>query len=292
MNAENHGREDLLEVSHRIRSNFIRELVQDKCENAGASSIYLDKPPRRVVQFWNDIDGMPNDVKECTDSWNKLKEKGFELFLFNECQARKLIRNSLGKRYEKAFDKCYHPAMQSDYFRLCYIFTEGGLYVDTDDIYTGVELEPLFSDGRLKVQPLCYDMSTNEMVPVSVFTSPGAYSLNWIFYFNNNPLIATRRHPIIERALLNATASLERSSIRQLPEIQSTAGPGNLSKSIFDLACYENDFRNAMLVLYDWENIATTKWDLGYRNDERNWRLSNKKEYRRFTRLATVEEEG
>ena len=139
---------------------------------------------------------MPFDVKECIESWKKLEHSGFELLLFGEWQAREFIRSKLGTRYERAFTMCYHPAMQSDYFRLCYILTEGGCYVDADDVYRGVEIEHLFSDGRLKVQPLCYDMSTDEMVPLSVFTSPAANSLNWIFYFNNNPLIATRSHPV------------------------------------------------------------------------------------------------
>ena len=292
MNVTNPSKEDPLEDSDRERSNFVRELVQNTSKNVRASSTYIASPPRRIVQFWNDIDGMPIDVKECIESWAKLEEKGFELLLFGECQAREFIRNRLGTRYEKAFDKCYHPAMLSDYFRLCYIFTEGGFYVDADDVYRGVDLEHLFSDGRLKIQPLCYDISTDEMVPVSVFTSPGANSLNWIFYFNNNPLIAARSHPIIERALLNATTSLEQYSLSQLPEIQSTTGPGNLSKSIFDLACCTGGIEKALLVLCDWGDIAVTKWALSYRNDGRNWRLSDRKVYRGLTGRASVKEEG
>jgi len=291
MNVTNPSKEDPLEGSHRERSNFVRELVQNTSKNIRASSKYLAMPPKRIVQFWNDINAIPIDVKECIGSWTKLEEKGFDLLLFDECQAREFIRNRLGTRYEKAFDKCYHPAMQSDYFRLCYIFAEGGFYVDADDVYCGVEVEHLFSDGRLKIQPLCYDISTDEMVPISVFTSLKTNSLNWIFYFNNNPLIATRSHPIIERALVNATTSLEQYSLRQLPEIQSTTGPGNLSKSIFDFACGTGDIEKALLVLYDWEDIAITEWALSYRNDERNWRLSDRKIYCGLTRQVNVEEE-
>ena len=289
INAINPSKQDHLENSHRERSNFVRKLVQNT--NATVPSLYLAKPPRRIVQFWDDIDRMPVDVKECIKSWKKLEHSGFELLLFGECQAREFIRNRLGTRYERAFAKCYHPAMQSDYFRLCYILTEGGCYVDADDVYRGVEIEHLFSDGRLKIQPLCYDISTDEMVPLSVFTSPVANSLNWIFYFNNNPLIATRSHPVVERALLSATTILERHLPSQLPEIQSTTGPGNLSKSIFDIARGSGDIEKALLVLHDWEAIAITKWPLSYRNDERNWRLSNRKVYGRLTGQTSVEEE-
>jgi mannosyltransferase OCH1-like enzyme len=232
------------------------------------------------VQFWNDVRRLPRDVRECIDSWKKLEQLGFELLVFDECSAREFIRKSLGSRHERAFDKCYHPAMQSDYFRLCYILMEGGCYVDADDVYRGAEIEHLFSDGRLKIQPLCYDISTDAMVPPSVFTNSGANALNWIFYFNNNPLITVRSHPIIERALASATTSLERDPQSQLPEIQSTTGPGNLTKSIFEAVSHERCLEEAFLVVHDWEDIASTKWPLSYRGDERNWRLSNQREYR------------
>jgi len=44
--------------------------------------------------------------------------------------------------------------MQSDYFRLCYILVEGGLYVDADDVYQGMDIDYLFTDSRLKINPL------------------------------------------------------------------------------------------------------------------------------------------
>jgi hypothetical protein len=291
MNVTNPHEKDPLEESHRNRSNFVRKLVQNNNKDIRVPSLYV-APPRRIVQFWNDLDRLPGDVKKCIKSWMKLEGQGFELLLFDEYQARKFIRNSLGTRYERAFNKCYHPAMQSDYFRLCFILTEGGCYIDVDDIYRGAEIEHLFIDGRLRVQPLCYDISTNDMVPPSIFTIPGANSLNWIFYFNNNPLIAIRNHPIVDRALESATTYLEYQSPDQLPEIQSTTGPGNLSKSIFDIAYDTIDIEKSLLVLYDWEDIAITKWPLSYRNDERNWRLSNQQVYQRFIDQVVVEEEG
>lgn len=272
---------DPTEEDHHARSNFVRGLVQRFRESDDASSVFSRKPPKRIVQFWNDLDRLPEDVRECIDSWRKLEEQGFELFLFDEHQARDYIRKKLGPRYEKAYKRCYHPAMQSDYFRLCYIFVEGGCYVDVDDIYHGHAIQNLFRDGRLKIQPLCYDMSTNEMVPPSVFTVPGAKSLSWIFYFNNNPLIAVCGHPIVELALANATLMLERAVAGELPEIQSTTGPGNLTRSIFDSATKNSEIEGSLLVLSDWEDIATSRWPLSYRNDERNWRLSNRRDYRR-----------
>ena len=271
---------DATEEDHHERSNFVRELVQRSRESDDAPSVFSRKPPKRIVQFWNDLNQLPGDVRECIESWRNLEDQGFEVLLFDDDRARDFITRRLGRRYEKAYDRCYHPAMQSDYFRLCYILVKGGCYLDADDVYHGPAIEHLFSDGRLKLQPLCYDVSTNQMVPPSVFTEPGANASSWIFYFNNNPLLAVRGHPIVKRTLARATEALERPATGKLPEIQSATGPGNLTKSIFDLATEHGEIERALLVLRDWEDVATTKWPLSYRHDARNWRLSNQRDYR------------
>ncbi|MEE8566738.1 MAG: glycosyltransferase [Candidatus Bipolaricaulota bacterium] len=264
---------------HQARSDFVRELVQRSGVHDSVPAAYSTKPPRTIVQFWDDLDQLPGDVRECIESWKKLGEQGFEVLLFDNDSARDFVARRLGSRYESAYVKCYHPAMRSDYFRLCYILMEGGCYLDADDVYHGSAIEHLFNDGRLRIQPLCYDISTNQMVPPSVFTELGANASTWIFYFNNNPLIAVNGHPIVKRALAKATEALERPTAGELPEIQSTTGPGNLTKSIFDLATEQGEIARALLVLCDWEDIAINKWSLSYRHDARNWRLSNQREY-------------
>ena len=48
--------------------------------------------------------------------------------------------------------------MRSDYFRLCFVLAEGGLYVDADDVLRGAGGGMSSRDGTLKIQPLCYDI--------------------------------------------------------------------------------------------------------------------------------------
>jgi hypothetical protein len=113
-----------------------------------------------------------------------------------------------------------------------------------------------------------------------VFLCTEAYDPSWIFYFNNNPLVASRNHPIIERALDRATTLIELAGEDSLPEIQTTTGPGNLSKSIFDLgAASRRKLENALVVLRDWDSLAISRWPLSHRSDARNWRLSNQKRF-------------
>ena len=62
---------------------------------------------------------------------------------------------------------------------------------------------------------------------------------------------------------------------RHTAEMQSTTGPGNLSKSIFDIVRENAEMEYTLNVLCNWEDTAKCKWELSYRNDSRNWRHSN-----------------
>lgn len=264
---------------HRKRSDFIRGLVQRSTGTRPISDRYAEGIPKTIVQFWHNPNDVPKDVQECIASWKRLSPRPFAHRLFNEDDARAFIGNFLGRRYARAFERCYHPAMQADYFRLCYIFVEGGFYVDADDVCIDTDIDWLFLDGRLKVQPLCYDVASAAMVTASAFMDADAYSPDWIFYFNNNPLIASRAHPVIERALQQATDRLVLANEDDLPEIQTTTGPGNLSKSIFDLGATSGDLGSDLVVLRDWEARAISRWPLAYRSDARNWRHSNRQRF-------------
>lgn len=261
--------------ARRQRSNFIKTLVQDAPQPAvrGVSTV-----PKTIVQFWHRRDQLPDDVKDCMRSWQSLQTQGYEYLLFDGEGAGAFIEQQLGERYRRAYERCYHPAMRSDYFRLCYISVKGGFYVDVDDVYLGGSLDALFSGDCLYLQPLCYDTATASMVAPAVFTAKGAFSPDWIFYFNNNPLIAPARHPVVDQALSRSTLLLERCT-SELPEIQETTGPGNLSRTLFELdRLSQIATRSVVRVLADWESTAATKWELSYRHDARNWRLSNQKQ--------------
>lgn len=271
---------DPLQKSERERSNFIRQLVQRRSGSNCTANAPLAAPPKQIVQFWDDLRRLPADVRECMDSWKLLEQSGFALRIFDETSARDFILNNLGGRHAEAFDRCYHPSMKSDYFRYSYIYVEGGCYVDADDVYNGGAIDHLFLDGRLKLQPFCYDLSANQMVPPSNFTNPGANQWGWIFYLNTTPLIAPRHHPIVERALSNATASLDYMPSNELPEVQATTGPGNLTRSVFEVLAGRSRPDDTLLIVRDWETFSTSKWPLSYRNDKRNWRLSNQQVYR------------
>lgn len=279
MKIEKFDKVDPLTKKERDSSNFVRKFVQDYKEPPQMNKDYDIRIPKRIVHYWNDLVNLPQDVNKCIESWRVLEELEFEFEIFDENSAREFIKNHLGSRFEKAFNLCYHPSMQSDYFRYSYIFVKGGFYIDADDVYQGMPIDHFFRDGRLKLQPFCYDIETDQMISASDFVYKGADNWSWIFYFNTTPLIAASNHPIVKRVLFNATEALENGTKEELPEVQATTGPGILTESILEVISEQKHPEETMLVLHDWEKISTSKWPLSYRNDKRNWRLSNQKPY-------------
>ncbi len=256
---------------HGARSAHIRELVRSRPPTG--SPPLASRIPKMIVQFWDDPLQLPGDVQECLDSWRPLLDSGFDRVLFDDGSARRFVTNMLGRRYARAFDRCHHPSMRCDYFRLCYLLVFGGFYVDADETYLGASCDDLFLDDMLKVQPMCYDVTCNSMVPNEMFADESQDSPEWIFYVNNNPLIAPPQHPLLKLALARSTRIL--LSGPGHPDIQSTTGPGNLTASLVrhSLSCQIAGRARDFALIESWDSISVSKWPLSYRADARNWRL-------------------
>lgn len=227
--------------------------------------------PHVLVQFWDDASAVPDDVRECLESWALLEAAGFERMLFDDTSARHFIEDRFSARHVRAFDRCIHPAMRADYFRLCFMLRVGGLYVDADDEYQGADFEPLIGSCRLYLQALCYDTASDSMVDAAATAATAATER--IYYVNNNPIITGPGHAVIARALERSTTLLlaTREANR---DIQSLTGPGNLTASLVAHAVEHDADGEAwdFELLTNWDAVAVSKWPLGYRADGRNWR--------------------
>lgn len=265
------------EEDERRQSDLIRELTLQQIGRPGGSSPKSgpsnsgEAIPRTLVRFWHDSLDVPSDVIGCLKSWDALRDEGLSFRMFDDTSAAAYIAERYGPRERAAFTRCWHPAMRSDYLRMCFVFAEGGLYVDADDVLRGSGWQEIFRDGRLKVQPLCYDLVACCMVSASELRRPDLPTEGRIFYVNNNPIAASAGHPILRRALARATERLLGDD--PSPEIQSTTGPGNLT-AVLAAHARESDTPDFEL-LVDWAQTAEPRWDLAYRGDDRNWRNVN-----------------
>lgn len=257
-----------------LRSALIRDIVlmhvgmDSACRPRNASGGI----PRNLVRFWHDHSELPNDVAACMLTWERLVEHGFAVRTFDDASADCYIRDRHGAREVAAFRRCAHPAMRCDYLRLCVLLTEGGLYVDCDDVLLDDGWTRLFDDDRLKLQPLCYDISAGGMMPNADIWRTDLPAGKRNFYVNNDPIAAPAGHPVLRRALDRATELLLRGDDR--PEIQATTGPGNLT-TVLAAHAYALLLRGGALdfnLIRGWDVISEMRWDLSYRGDQRNWR--------------------
>ena len=264
------------EKDEQLRSTFVRELTLLQLEGTDDSvhngNISATSIPRTLVRYWHDFNELPDDVKECLDSWNRLEREGFEIRTFNDLSAKAYIADKFTPCETAAFARCLHPAMRSDYLRMCFVFAEGGMYVDADDVLLGDSWRDIFRDGRLKLQPLCYDIPTRTMVPSSQIWLSDLPTDGRVFYVNNNPIAAPAGHPVLARALGHATQKLLGDGNDLV--IQSTTGPGNLTAALATHAHARLSDGSPLdfQLMPNWDDIAETRWDLSYRGDARNWR--------------------
>lgn len=261
----------------RLRSDFIRQLTLQQLGREGASSTggppyQAELIPRTLVQYWHDPYAVPVDVRRCLDSWGALREEDVSMRMFDDASAHIYIAERYGRPEVAAFERCRHPAMRSDYLRMCFLLAEGGLYVDADDVLLGDGWREVFRGDTLKVQPLCYDIKIQGMVSAKELRRTELPTKDRIFYVNNNPIAAPANHPVLRRALSRSTGILLGDD--PAPEIQSTTGPGNLTAS---LAAHALELQNSgarpdFELLLNWDSTAEPCWDLAYRGDARNWR--------------------
>ena len=228
--------------------------------------------PRVLVQYWDDA-AVPTDVAACMATWDPLRNIGFERVTFDRARARRFISHTFSKFHRAAFEAARHPAIRSDYFRLCYLASRGGWYVDADDAYQDTDMTPLLEPRGLRVQALCYNLDDDRMMDAARALA-GPDHQNVIHYVNNDPLIARPQHPVLLATLRNATSTLLRQQSIGQVDVQAIAGPGALT---LELARHNQDgsLIGAELdveVRTDWDRYAHPVWDLEYRRDGHDWR--------------------
>lgn len=99
---------------------------------AGECGVWPATIPRKVVKFWNTPD-VPEDVAKVMASWS-LAGSGFEVVRFDEESVRNYLKCHFEPMVLKAYLKCQTIPMKADLFRLAYLFSEGGVYSDADDL--------------------------------------------------------------------------------------------------------------------------------------------------------------
>ncbi|MCO5978609.1 glycosyltransferase [Ideonella oryzae] len=86
---------------------------------------------RRVMQFWDRHP--PTQIQTLLDRTRDLcSSASVEYVFFDEPRARAHLVEHLAPSIVEAFDLAVHPAMKCDVFRLAWLYSVGGHYVDAD----------------------------------------------------------------------------------------------------------------------------------------------------------------
>ena len=170
---------------------------------AVASSI-----PRVICQYW---DGAvpPGDVRSMIDSWIAINPD-YRHQLFNDATALQYLRDHCTPDASKAFQKTRDRAQRADLFRMAFLYTHGGIYIDADDRCRG-PLNQLMKPGKtLVVFQEDYGSIANNFIAVI----PG--------------------HQTIRRALASAVEAILRGD-RDI--VWLSTGPGMFSRSFAAELC-------------------------------------------------------
>ncbi|CAK7192310.1 hypothetical protein COMNV_00503 [Commensalibacter sp. Nvir] len=87
--------------------------------------------PKHIVLFWHNT-LVPHDV---CHSIKKIKtyNKDYQVSLYDFEKGKEFIKQYYGTDLSNLYEKrCIHPTMLSDFFRICYLYEKGGIYVDID----------------------------------------------------------------------------------------------------------------------------------------------------------------
>lgn len=171
----------------------------------------------KIMQYWDQHEP-PEEVEKLMDAWRDAGD--LDYVRFNRVSALEFIGRHYDERTLKCFEILNIPAMQSDLFRLLFLYVHGGIYVDAD-LRRKESVWPLVS---LTKGALVFKRYRNEEIK-----------------FPNSFLIFRyKRHPIVQQLMETGLQNIE---ARMDGSAWSVTGP----KLLIDLFSALTHDRSALL---------------------------------------------
>jgi hypothetical protein len=260
---------------HLLYWRTIGELVRQRGQDDILRRISLSPArPMSVMQFWDTAEP-PADVIGFMDKWSALYPGRYQRF--SSTSAHEFIKTHFSEEYSTAYEKCWHPAMQADFFRLCFLYKNGGAYIDADESPSALLPEFDLADGQfLAVRPFIHVIENNEKIGLtpSEYRENQSSIPNAEVYFNNSPILCSPQNPILYLALVRAKSLLISGRAEALG-IHDSTGPTTLSLGVFVhfLICGASGQKPVDVLSIDWDLYARvgTQEELAYKLDSRNW---------------------
>ncbi|WP_260429039.1 glycosyltransferase [Burkholderia sp. Bp9015] len=259
-------------IYYRMLGRVVRESVARQNENIECC---VGGGEYKIIQYWDSKD-IPSDVREFMGQWEA--QYGNRYIKFDGDSAEEFIRENYPEEFALAYAQCWHPAMKSDFFRLCYIYKNGGCYVDADELpLKRLPAVDLRAKHILMLRPFIRVIDGAGHVNLSISSYIEKYSeyANAEVYFNNAPIIASPKNEIILFALQRAK-DIILSNKKYEMSLHDIAGPTGLSLSVVAYLVSHGikGGTPVNVVSIDWARFARIGSDeeLAYKRDHRDWR--------------------
>ncbi|MBB2177535.1 glycosyltransferase family 32 protein [Gluconacetobacter johannae] len=265
--------DDIFNKSRSIYYGVLSELVKNSAKKINlflGSSINYD-----VIQYWDD-ENIPPDVEIFMNSWKNIYGHNYKRY--NMETAKNFIEENFVSEFLEAFLKCYHPAMRSDFFRLCYLYINGGIYIDADEL--PIKDLPIFNlenNNVIMLHPFMTGWVDGLFQPIFFenFVENHKKFPKSEVYFNNAPIISSKRNNIILLSIMRAKNLILSGAAKKIG-IHDSTGPSNLSSSVVMsfLKSGASGEQAHNVIGIDWNAYARTgsEEELSYKRDRRNWR--------------------
>jgi len=204
--------------------------------------------PRQIAQFWADP-SPPPDVAALMASW-PAQHPGWGYRRFDDAAALAFLRERASEAVIEAYVRGQPIAQKADVFRLAWLYFEGGLYADADDLCRAPISEVLAPDTRF-----------------AAYLEPYAT-------LGNNVLLAAPRDPVIATALSGAVTAVLRGDADML---WLATGPGMITRA-FGAELAESDeppelWLRGRIVL-EREKMSRSVWPhcaVAYKRTDQHW---------------------
>lgn len=179
---------------HKIQLPPLAEQKTAPVPNNKQSKIKREKTkiPKVVIQT-NEKKEIPEKMADATKMIIELNPE-FDYVYFTDLDAKKFLADHFDTRLIKAYDKVRPGAYKADLFRYCFLWINGGVYIDMGMVGLG-ELNKILK-------------------PDDTFVAPEDNGANSIY---NAFMACSPRHPILKEAIEMAVQNIEEENYTQNP---------------------------------------------------------------------------
>mgnify|MGYP000005337360 FL=1 len=144
--------------------------------------------PKTIIQTWSEPSSVSAEMHKAINSWKELNPEYDHILMYDE-DCREFLYNNFTEDVLLAFDLMPKGAGKADLFRYCYLYTQGGVYVDVDNVC---------------LKPLDEWLPLNKQY-ISVLGLPCKIKgLDYDRYFDvHQSFIASTKHHAINRTAIN-----------------------------------------------------------------------------------------